>query len=71
LLFGVSPLAEEYRRKAKVAEAIAEAMQDRASIAEAKLNADQRARDLRAKEDYLKAAERWRQLGDWAERHNW
>jgi hypothetical protein len=71
LLFGVSPLAEEYRRKAKVAEAIEETMQDRASIAEAKLNADQRARDLSAKEAYLEAAERWRQLGDWAEGHNW
>jgi hypothetical protein len=49
----MSPLAEDYCRKAKVAEAMAEAMQDRASIAEAELNADQRARDLSAKEAYL------------------
>jgi hypothetical protein len=67
----MSPLAEDYCRKAKVAEAMAEAMQDRASIAEAELNTDQRARDLSAKEAYLEAAERWRRLGDWAERHNW
>jgi hypothetical protein len=50
----MSSLAEKYRRKAKAAEALAEATQDQS-----------------AKEVYLEVAERWRQLADRAEKHNW